>query len=296
VEGEGAAKLAALRDYASDRAKIGQRAVDLSREQGAFITGEVGSMASADAKANAAANALNARLTQSERASLRSAGIDPDTGKPIPLGPIDPNAPKNQPKPRARGSRTAARGGRPRPSRPQQGTRSSGSSQRRTTTRRPARTATSRRSTSSPGAPKSSKPVYDTVEIKKNGKVVGHKQVKRLNPDGTPVTSDDPGFDAAKSQLLASVALDMAYDGHISRRNQKLLHARGIQLKPLGLVTFGEWLKTPEGKAWRKARRRTPAQAANPARDRPGPESVPGDPRPHLGRPTLGPSWRRAAD
>jgi hypothetical protein len=91
VEGEGAARSAAFRDYASDRAKIGQRAVDLSREEGAFITSTIGDLAGADAKAQADANALGARLTQQERNSLRSAGIDPDTGQPIPNGPLDPN-------------------------------------------------------------------------------------------------------------------------------------------------------------------------------------------------------------
>jgi hypothetical protein len=36
-----------LRDYASDRAKIGQRAVDLSREEGAFITSTIGDLSAA---------------------------------------------------------------------------------------------------------------------------------------------------------------------------------------------------------------------------------------------------------
>lgn len=110
------------------------------------------------------------------------------------------------------------------------------------------------------GAPKSSRPVYETVStgrVGSNGKPIT-KQQRAVwkkgdkysdgtsvpsNLIGTPKTVDDPGFDAAKSQLMASIALDMAYDGHLSRRNEQLLHQRGIQLAPLGLVTYGDWLK-----------------------------------------------------
>jgi hypothetical protein len=55
--------------------------------------------------------------------------------------------------------------------------------------------------------------------------------------------------------------------GTSRRRNQKLLHARGIQLKPLGLVTYGEWLKK---------NRRTRAQATNPHGVPQTPEAAPG--------------------
>jgi hypothetical protein len=112
------------------------------------------------------------------------------------------------------------------------------------------------------------------------GNVVGHKQVKRLQPaklpDGSPARAGHarrPRVQAAKSQLLASAALDMAYDGHLSRRNEKLLHARGIQLKPLGLVTYGEWLKK---------NRRTRAQATNPHGVPQAPEAAPGGAPGHI--------------
>jgi hypothetical protein len=268
VEGEGAARSAAFRDYASDRAKIGQRAVDLSREEGAFITSTIGDLAGADAKAQADANALGARLTQQERNSLRSAGIDPDTGQPIPNGPLDPNRKTGTAKPN---------GGKGWASQTQQAA-ASDEIQRLLGEAKDYKTAGQARGVTAQhllaGADKVSRPVYDTVPIKDAaGNVVGHKQVKRLNPDGTPVTHDDPGFKSAKSQLLASAALDMAYDGHLSRRNEKLLHARGIQLKPLGLVTYGEWLKK---------NRRTRAQATNPHGVPQTPEAAPGGAPGHI--------------
>jgi hypothetical protein len=109
IEGEGAARSATLRDYQSDRGKIGQRYLDLAREQGAFVAGTVGDLrtqratARAQAKADraaaqSAADALNARLTQQERNSIRSAGLNPDAPlpgggySPIPGGRLDPKA------------------------------------------------------------------------------------------------------------------------------------------------------------------------------------------------------------
>lgn len=68
----------------------------------------------------------------------------------------------------------------------------------------------------------SDRPIYD-----ENGKRV-------LNPDGTQKTTGSvPAFDP----LWASVALDIAFDGHISRNNVKRLHARGIKVDPLGYPT-----------------------------------------------------------
>jgi hypothetical protein len=90
---------AAQRAYAQARGQIGQRAQDLAQEQGAFTASTIQDLMSADAKAQADAAKQQASLTQSERNSVRSSGIDPDTGQPIPGGKLDPNAPKNKPKP-----------------------------------------------------------------------------------------------------------------------------------------------------------------------------------------------------
>jgi hypothetical protein len=281
VQGEGAARSAALRDYASDRAKIGQRAVDLSQEQGAFITSTVGDLSAADAKAAADAAKTNAQLSQSERNSLRSAGIDPDTGAPIPGGPLDrhtngkPNGGKGW---ASQSAQTAAGDEIQRLMREAKSSLAGDESRANTL------------DFLLSGTKSSTKPVfvdvptYDAAGNVKKDKD-GNPITKRVRavwkkgekgPDGkpidasmvgTPKTVDVPGFDAARSQLLATAAIEMTYDGHLSKRTQGLLHANGIQLKPLGLVTYGEWLKK---------NRRTRAQATNPHGIPQTPEAAPG--------------------
>jgi hypothetical protein len=79
----------------------------------------------------------------------------------------------------------------------------------------------------------SARAVFDTVKDKKTGKT---KQVRRLNPDGTQVTSGAwSGIDSA----LASAALDMAYVGHLSKYTTDKLHTAGIKVGALGLPTRG---------------------------------------------------------
>jgi hypothetical protein len=74
-----------------------------------------------------------------------------------------------------------------------------------------------------------SQPVYDTVKTPK-----GTKQVRRLNPDGTPVQGREvPSFDP----LWASIALDVAYDGGISHYNVGRLIDRGIKPGSIGFPT-----------------------------------------------------------
>jgi hypothetical protein len=51
--------------------------------------------------------------------------------------------------------------------------------------------------------------------------------------------SANPGIDP----LYVSVALDMQYDGHVSRVNAKKLHTRGLTVKDLGLVDYKTWVK-----------------------------------------------------
>jgi hypothetical protein len=46
-----------------------------------------------------------------------------------------------------------------------------------------------------------------------------------------------PGVPAT-DQLTASVALDLAYDGHVSKKNQRELRRRGFKVKGLGYPTY----------------------------------------------------------
>lgn len=73
-------------------------------------------------------------------------------------------------------------------------------------------------------------------------------QVAKWLVDGRPAqTVEDPKTGAKgklpgipkTDELYASVALDLAYDGHVSDRNRKLLNDLGISVKQLGLPTRG---------------------------------------------------------
>jgi hypothetical protein len=254
VEGEGAARDQALRDFRTDRGKIGDRATDLAREIGAFTTATAGDLRGADAAAQAKIDELNARLRQDERESIRSAGFDPDTGAPLPGGKADPNRDKGGGKKWA--SQTV-----------QAEAQDDIDSLRGFAEKLKAADVNRRDAAQALQTGQESKPVFRTVQVKdRYGNVTGTKQERVLDPKtGAQVMT--PAVPQAKSRLLLAAALDVAYDGHLSRRTQKLLHDRGIKIAPLGLMTFGQWLKTPEGQEWKRKQRgrtRTPAQDRSP--------------------------------
>jgi hypothetical protein len=74
----------------------------------------------------------------------------------------------------------------------------------------------------------------------------------------------DPGVPKAPSQLAASIALDLAYDGHVSRRNVAELHKRRLSLNMLGF----------KGAAGTKPRRPAPKPVVRRRRGASG--SIPG--------------------
>jgi hypothetical protein len=59
--------------------------------------------------------------------------------------------------------------------------------------------------------------------------------------DGKPRVKVIPGVPKIGHQLLLSVALDVAYDGHVSRANHRALLHRGLSVRDLGLPTYGQW-------------------------------------------------------
>lgn len=220
--GATAARGQALRDYASDRGKVTQRILDLAQERGAFTAQTIADLKGADAQAKAAADELNARLGQSERNSIRSSGYDPDTGQPIPGGKADPNRKGNG---GAGWASQAAQSG------------ASDTINNALSWAKKLKDAGVPRGDAAKALLTGAdpQPVYRTVKLP-NGQT---KQERVLNPDGTQKTT--PAVPQIDSQLYLSAALDMAYDRHLSARNQKLLHERGIQLEPLGLTTLGEY-------------------------------------------------------
>jgi hypothetical protein len=75
----------------------------------------------------------------------------------------------------------------------------------------------------------------------------------------------DPGVPKAPSQLAASIALDLEFDGHVSRRNIAELHKRRLSLNQLGFKgAAGTKPRRPEAEACACARRRRGTSGAIP--------------------------------
>lgn len=90
--GEAFATQNAISRYASEVGQLGRRAQALSRERGAFTQGRLSELIDEETARQDTLREQRADRGQDERESLRSAGIDPDTGEPIPGGELDPDA------------------------------------------------------------------------------------------------------------------------------------------------------------------------------------------------------------
>jgi hypothetical protein len=241
-EGAAYAETAADRDLAKTRGQIGQRAQDLAREQGAFSASTIRDLLDADASAKAKAQADALGRQTSLSTALIGQGFDPTTGKPMTGGKLDPSTPMNQAainkanrEAKAKGQKWLTAG--------EQGKIGDTLGQALHEAQTLQKSGAARHEVAGlllEGADDvKGKPVYRTVE--KNGKRV---QERVLNPDGTQKTTGDiPGVQQIKSQLLVQAALDVAYDGHLSKRTQRLLHKARIQIGPLGVRTYGQHLK-----------------------------------------------------
>lgn len=243
-EGEGAARSQALRDLASDRGKVLQRLQDLQQEKGAFTTSTIADLVGADRKAEADAAELQSRLDQQERNSIRSSGIDPDTGQPIPGGKLDQKAKSKSNQGRGWASQAAHT-----KAADMIGTAISEAQALKRAGATRAEVAEMLLS----GQDVVEQPVYRTVKLP-NGTTKQERVLWKpgeIDPAtgkevdasrvGTQKTRSLPAVPKIPSQLYLSAALDQLFDGHLSRRTQQLLHRRGIRIEPLGLTSYGTW-------------------------------------------------------
>jgi hypothetical protein len=235
VQGAQFAQANARDTLVGELAKIFERQQDLRRERGAFTAATAGQLREAArdraqqmdiAELSAETQRQNSRRTQrqSERNSLRSAGINPETGKPIPGGRLDPKEKDGKGREWASSAQQqAARRDF------QQALDYAKDFSRERAPRHEAANVLKR------GLPASEDEViYDP----QTGKPKVGKDGKRLKAPGTP------GVPAIKDELMLTAALDIAYDGHLSRATQRKLHANGIKIGPLGAKTYGQWKKT----------------------------------------------------
>jgi hypothetical protein len=197
--------------------KIGEQRQGILSDQGTFTSTEEARL-SGEARDRALRVSLeNLGNSQSERNSIRSSGIDPDTGKPIPGGKLDP---------KKQHGKTSATGVNLNPA---------GAHQTARTAIRQGIAALGRldpdRTDRHEAAPllitgQKAETLHDT----KTGK-------PKLSPTGVELSTPDiPGVGE-----WATVAADVYYDGHLSRANQKLLADNGYSIKQLGLPTYAQW-------------------------------------------------------
>jgi hypothetical protein len=87
-------------------------------------------------------------------------------------------------------------------------------------------------------------------------KGLGRHELANQLMHGTTLGPGERGQTVPKfGQLVASAALDMVFDGHISRANANELHKRKLRVSDIrGAVSYQDWLKSPAGRAWQASR------------------------------------------
>jgi hypothetical protein len=243
----------AVTNAASERnaalAKIGARFQDLRREKGAFAASTMATLEDdarqrkqqldialaglAQSDLNSRRTARNARRTarQSERNSIRSSGIDPNTGKIIPNGPLDPKA-----KAKAKGGPTgeqylnwqtsiediASAAKRLRNAKDEHG--------------RPLNLSRAQIVDKlSQGRP------AQKVLVDRHGRPLPQGLTPAEKKAAGATVQSLPAIKQYPADLRMSAALDIALFGHLTPATQRRLHRAGFNLKRLGLRTYGQY-------------------------------------------------------
>jgi hypothetical protein len=221
VQGAQFAQSSARDTLVSELQKVFERSQDLRRESGAFQAATVGQLrdAAADRAAQfriesmgnkSAERRARQQSRQQERNSKRTAGIDPDTGKPIKGGVLDPKSPRYKNK----GGKTT-----------------NGNTPWSETEQRKAQDAIEKA----------------LVYVKQGDPGKGDKAARRAAigrtlvqgvPGSTdPLTGKVTGGVPALPQAYVAAALDLHFDKALGRKTVKRLHSRGVKIKPLGYAT-----------------------------------------------------------
>jgi hypothetical protein len=201
-------------DYLSSKEQINNSYQDLLAQSGKLTAATYGKLLEARRQRAttrrgqdlSAANQA-AQLGQSERNSIRSSGIDPDTGKPIPGGKADPKA------------------------KPIKLQSDSQHEQAATKIQDMARWAAQYRD----------KGLSRHEAAQKLQTAINDVTV--ATPDGS--TQTVRGRPAYNPDIYMTAALDVAYDKHLARKTQKRLQReKKYSIRKLGLPSYGDWLKT----------------------------------------------------
>jgi hypothetical protein len=210
---------------ATNAGKIRDRLIGLSQEEGAFAQQRAAELARQDDSDALKVATTNASLSQQERNSLRSAGIDPDTGSYIPGGKLDPKA-------KGRG-----KGGGAKAPTPEQYLKAQDAITRaRGYAAKFKKGGLSRREAAQILVngldPSGGEDIYTTTDRGTQQKALTGKDGKTGTAKTTP---KDPGVKPV-SALWARVALDLVYSEtpHLSPETVRKLHDLGYKVRDLG--------------------------------------------------------------
>lgn len=252
-------------DLVSTLRDVFERQQDLRRERGAFTVATAGQLAEAardraqqlainNADNRSAERRARQQARQQERNSLRTSGIDPNTGKPIKGGVLDPKSPRYKNKGGGSGS-----GGGP----------------KRATTEKHLEWQTDIESITSYARRYKDMPRSQIVQKLSKGRPQQQVLVDRNgHPLGEGLTPQEKKAAGARKVTLEKIpafepnlkmtaALDIALDGHLSRATQKKIHAAGLSLRQMGLPTYGQW-KRSRGRVSRPPLARGPSGQQRP--------------------------------
>jgi len=212
-QGQGFAVTNARRELVSELARIFERKQDLARERGAFTALTARQLRQAARERADRLAIAQGGWSQSERNSLRSAGIDPDTGRPIPGGRLDPRTDR-RPRPRASLERH------------EMGVDAVGKAIATLRSLDPARDRDNRR---------------DLGDLLKTGQ----DAVPLLDEQGKPRVKNGRALKTPKvpsiPQPWVRVALELYYDGRISESTRRWLRRNGYSVRQLGFTTQAQW-------------------------------------------------------
>ena len=227
-EGRAFAVQQARTTLVDDLTKVLRAKRDLARQRGTFTQLTTRELRQAAQQRAMQERQFRMGLSGQERRSIRSSGIDPNTGKPIPGGRLDPDA-NNQPgdqRPRGRGGRG---GGGNRATRGQIGTAQDIANTALAEARSLARAGLRRSEIAS--------------ALRR-----GQDDIERRDPQtGKPIIDDKgrpeviPGVPQIKSPLILSAALDQVFLGYVRQSTARALNRRGIYVTDLGFTPRRVW-------------------------------------------------------
>lgn len=199
---------------ADQRTKIQTRLQEIGHEAGVYGSGREAELAKDDADRAAA----DQRAADQNTASLMAAGVDPATGQILPGGVKDPAA-------NGRNAATQARERARSLASPEAVSKAAGEIQRAMAAARRFQKAGLSRAESARlllngVAESGGDPLYTQTPTRTGGV----SQDRQLNPDGTQAATPKSAALDPVSPLWASIALDMTWDGGVSRNNVRRLH------------------------------------------------------------------------